>query len=266
MTPTRKPSGSTTGTPPIPNRSRVAATSDNGVSGQTTIGSVDISSPTVRVSASVLLSELARKSTLTRRSPLSDAQAAAPLTVPLGSRSIVISVTPAPTYFSRAGRPNPINSRWIGALPANIVAVSWAIRSRRAHATPSVSRRRADALVLELFGNGDRDFRGPRPVGLQAEVPDDQVLTAAIRIDDRDEPLPMVVIGSAEGGALRWRRTDARMQEPRAPTLIRQPAVEPFQARPNWSSGSPGLERRVCSDGGGRREGVEHRAFSSIRP
>jgi hypothetical protein len=84
-------------------------------------------------------------------------------------------------------------------------------------------------LVLELFGNGDRDFRGARSVGLQAEVPDDLLVIAAAGGDDRDEPLSMVVIGLAEGSALRWRGTGARMQESGAPTLIRQPAIEPLQ-------------------------------------
>ena len=61
-----------------------------------------------------------------------------------------------------------------------------------------VQEKTADTLVLELFGNGDRDFRSIRSVWLQAEVPDDQLVIAPVVVDDRNETLSMVVIGRTE--------------------------------------------------------------------
>ena len=182
-----------------------------------------------------------------RRSRTASGQAAAPLTVPPGSMSIVISVTPAPTYLSRAGRPRPDQQPVDRSVAGEHRGGELGDPLPTCPGDALGQEKTADALVLELFGDGDRDFRSARSVGLQAEVPDDQLVIAAMRVDDRDEPLPMVVIGLAEGGALRWRRTGARMQEPARADSHSTARSRTASGRPSRSSGSPGLERRACS-------------------
>ena len=248
ITPTRKPPGSTTGTPPISNLSRVAATSDSGVSGQTKIGSVDISSPTVRVSAGVRAFMRRPRYPATRvqvDGDLGHARPDVPLTCgearsdqqPV-DRSVVgehrggelrRSAPDVPRRCPRSGE----DRRCLGAGTL-----------RRLRSRPQQrSIRRAPGRGARRSGRNGRDLP---------------------RRSRRSPP------GGRDRSCRRWctalaldRRSHTGTSRADSHSTTRSRTVS---GRPSRSSGWPGLERRAWSGGQGGREDRVCRAFSSVAP
>lgn len=83
-----------------------------------------------------------------------------------------------------------------------------------------------DALVLEFIGDRDRNLGGTGAIRLETEMADDLLPFRRTAIDDRHEPLPMVVIRRAErdGLSVAERRRDG--EEPGAPALPGKPSIE----------------------------------------
>ena len=80
---------------------------------------------------------------------------------------------PEPASLAWDWRPSPASRWWIGALPMNAEAVRVVNPSAERPADPGIEQPAADALVLDVVGDGDRHL-GDMPAGrLQAEMADD---------------------------------------------------------------------------------------------
>ena len=113
----------------------------------------------------------------------------------------MISLKPPPTVRTRAGRPSPTNSRWIGVARVHRgreSGDSLAARPGRAgvHEPPS------DTTLLELVCDGDRHLGRLGAIRLDAQVADYSLEACRTVVDDRHEALPVVMIGRAEGRGL----------------------------------------------------------------
>ena len=98
---------------------------------------------------------------------------------------------------------------------ASIVAVNRRMPAARAQATPAARSRRPIPRRREAVGDGNRDLRPARSVGLDAQVADNPRRSAGLDASDGDEPFPALVVGVAEAVRLGRRQAAACAHEAR---------------------------------------------------